>query len=136
MKFLFLGIAVFYHLFTNAQSDNNLSGTKWVLIKAVNRESTKSQYADSTCRTTLNFDHGQFYGFSGWNNFSGRYAISGKNELKMFDAVQTLMAGPPNCEFGETIGQHFTKVKSFMVKADTLIIFTNDSIKIFYNKIK
>jgi len=137
MKFLFLILTTFIYFFINAQPTINLSGTKWSLIKITNLTTNQSKSADAICGTTLHFDNKEQYsGFTGWNNYSGKYTITGENRLVMYNAVQTLMAGPSNCEFGETICGQFQNIKTFLIKADTLMLFTSDSNKITYKKIK
>jgi heat shock protein HslJ len=137
MKFLILILTTYFYHYTNAQPVNNLIGTRWSLIKITDLLENYSKSADTTCGAMLHFDDDrQFGGFTGWNSFSGKYSIHVNNEIKMDSVVQTLMAGPPNCEFGETSCGLFNKVKIFFLEADNLMLYTNDSIKITYKKIK
>jgi len=119
---------------TKQQSVNKLTNTKWSLVKVIKEEVT--QVADTTCRTTLNFnDSGHYTGYSGWNTFHGHYKInSNGGKLTMDNPIRTKRAGQPNCKLGETLFDNFPKVSNFVLHGDTLIIRTVNNVKIIYSK--
>jgi len=115
------------------QSVNKLAGTNWSLVKV--SKGTDTQFADTTCHTTLIFDQkGRYSGYSGWNTFSGKYSITSKGKLAMNNPIRTKRAGRPGCMLGETLYDYFPKVNSFSLWADTLMISTTDHIKMVYVK--
>jgi len=136
MKFLIFILSILLYLCTNTQHSYNLSGTKWSLIKITNLVTNQNQFADSTCKTTLNFINTIDYnGYSGWNQYNGHYTVKENNKLFMDLPFRTKRMGTRNCALGEKLYDHFPKAKAFIIKADTLFLFTNDSIKITFKKI-
>jgi len=100
-------------------------------------KTNQSQFADSTCKTTLNFINTVDYnGYSGWNQYNGHYTVKENNILSMDNPVRTKRGGSRNCVLGESLYNHYSKAEKFLVEENTLILFTNDSLLITFKKIK
>lgn len=119
----------------NFQTINKLANTQWLFVKLVNGE--KTQIADMSCGTTLNFDDkGQFNGFSGWNHFNGNYSATSKGKLSMDNPLRTKKAGLIKCKMGELLFDVFPNVEKYSIDSDTLYLCTADCTQMIYVKIK
>ena len=134
MKRATLLLIALYSLSTLAAT-NKLTGTKWYLVNVTKNNMTR--IADTTCHTSIYFDEdGKYYGYSGMNNFYGKYDITSERSLIMNIPGSTRRYGPPNCILGESLYECFPKVNRYILEEDHLVLFTIDSIRIVYRKEK
>ena len=87
-----------------------------------------------TVKITINFAEENFFGFSGVNNYFGKYTLSGDN-MKLSHVGSTLMAGPREAmekEF-EYISA-LDKVEKYQVQKDTLILTTSTGQQLIFKQ--
>ncbi len=133
MKILIL-VAIAFSLSFTKLPITNLVNTKWTFIKINDKKNNTTLLADSSCKTSLDFgSNGQYGGFSGWNNFNGNYLVK-KNHIQLNAPVGTKMAGPSKCKLGESLYLHYQNAKTYLLKVDTLKIFSLDSIELVFVK--
>jgi heat shock protein HslJ len=130
---LFMIIVYLIQISSPLTLSNILAGSKWSLLSVSAPESI--QFADTICRATLSFDgNGQYGGYSGCNAFGGKYSVNENGQLKMDIATETKRGCTHPCNFGEDVLGLFPNINMYILNADTLILITTDSIKIFYKK--
>lgn len=84
----------------------------------------------------IGFDEFNFYGFSGVNNYFGRYTLK-KNSLKLEVLGTTLMAGPSeNLQLEKTYLNKLDNVKKFKLINDDLILILKDGSELKYTPFK
>lgn len=97
-------------------NENILDGKEYVLIN--NQEDVK---------ITIGFAEDNFFGFSGINNYFGRYEVSGNN-IKFLTVGSTLMAGPENLSKLERIYiKKLENTKTYKIEKNNLILITSDN---------
>lgn len=87
-------------------------------------------------KISINFAEDNFFGYSGVNNYFGKYEVQGNN-LK-FDAIgSTLMSGPTKAMNAEVnYLNSLDKVNSFYFSKDQLVLKTTNGKKLLFNEIK
>lgn len=104
---------------------------KKVLGKSYVLSSSSKDY-----KISLNFAEDNFFGYSGVNNYFGKYEVQGNN-LK-FDAIaSTLMSGPTKAmnaeiDYLNSLGE----VNSFYFSKEQLVLKTINGKKLLFNEIK
>lgn len=84
----------------------------------------------------IGFDGDNFYGFSGVNNYFGRYERSG-SKLKLERMGATLMAGPTRLmEMEQNFFNELDSVKSYEQTKDCLILTLKDGKKLVFKENK
>nr|WP_307775785.1 META domain-containing protein [uncultured Cetobacterium sp.] len=84
----------------------------------------------------IGFDSDNFYGFSGVNNYFGRYEKSGKS-IKLERMGATLMAGPERLmDLEQNYYKELETVKKYSVKGDELTLITDDGKKMIFKENK
>lgn len=84
----------------------------------------------------IGFDGDNFYGFSGVNNYFGRYERSG-SKLKLERMGATLMAGPTRLmEMEQNFFNELDSVKSYEQTKDCLILILKDGKKLVFKENK
>jgi heat shock protein HslJ len=115
-------------------STSNLSDTSWNFIKLIDKKNNTTLLSDVSCKTSLSFDdQGKYSGYSGWNYFDGTYSAK-NNYIQLSDPARTKKAGLPQCEHGETLYLHYKNARTYSITADTLKIFSLDSIVIVLSR--
>ena len=90
----------------------------------VGKEYVLSTSTDNV-KITISFAEENFFGFSGVNNYFGKYTVSGNN-IKLSHVGSTLMAGPREAmekEFEYTSA--LDKVETYELDKNTLILTTS-----------
>ena len=87
-------------------------------------------------KISINFAEDNFFGYSGVNNYFGKYEVQGNN-LK-FDAIgSTLMSGPTKAMNAEiNYLKSLNEVNSFYFSKDQLVLKTTNGKKLLFNKIE
>lgn len=131
MKITTLIMALFFFGTPAKKSGNALTNTHWSFVKLVIGEVI--QEVDTTCGTTLKFDkNGEFNGFSGWNNFHGKYSVASKGKLTMDNPMRTKKAGVKGCKLGEMLFDLYSKVESYTIKSDSLYLCTKHCVQMVF----
>ncbi|WP_300393448.1 META domain-containing protein [Fusobacterium sp.] len=107
----------------NSKTTESLTGKEYVLTT-----STKD------VKITINFAEENFFGFSGVNNYFGKYTISG-DKIKLSHVGSTLMAGPREAmekefEYISTLD----KVEKYQVEKNTLIFTTTTGQQLIFKE--
>lgn len=118
MKKILLGLLLIFAFVgcsgLSTKTPESITGKEYVLSTSTD-----------TVKITINFAEENFFGFSGVNNYFGKYTLSGDN-MKLSHVGSTLMAGPR-----ETMEKEFeyisalAKVEKYKVEKDTLILTTS-----------
>ena len=131
MKIATIIMALFFFGTPAKKSGNALTNTHWSFVKLIIGETI--QEVDTTCGTTLNFDkNGEFNGFSGWNNFHGKYTVASKGKLTMDNPMRTKKAGVKDCKLGEKLFDLYPKIESYTIKSDSLYLCTADCVQMVF----
>ena len=111
-----LMISLFGCTSLSTKNENILNGKEYVLIN--NQEDVK---------ITIGFAEDNFFGFSGVNNYFGKYEVSGNN-IKFLTVGSTLMAGPENLSKLERIYiKKLENTKAYKIEKSNLILITSDN---------
>lgn len=87
-------------------------------------------------KISLNFAEDNFFGYSGVNNYFGKYEVQGNN-LKFEAIASTLMSGPTKAMNAEVnYLNSLDKVNSFYFSKDQLVLKTINGKKLLFNEIK
>lgn len=128
MKKILLGLLMIFALVgcsgISSKTTQSIVGKEYVLTT-----STKD------VKITINFAEENFFGFSGVNNYFGKYTISGDN-MKLSHVGSTLMAGPREAmekEF-EYISS-LDKVEKYQVEKDTLTLTTSSGQQLIFKEV-
>lgn len=128
MKKILLGLLMVFALVgcsgISSKTTQSIVGKEYVLTT-----STKE------VKITINFAEENFFGFSGVNNYFGKYTISGDN-MKLSHVGSTLMAGPREAmekEF-EYISS-LDKVEKYQVEKDTLTLTTSSGQQLIFKEV-
>lgn len=128
MKKILLGLLMVFALVgcsgISSKTTQSIVGKEYVLTT-----STKD------VKITINFAEENFFGFSGVNNYFGKYTISGDN-MKLSHIGSTLMAGPREAmekEF-EYISS-LDKVEKYQVEKDTLTLTTSSGQQLIFKEV-
>lgn len=128
MKKILLGLLMVFVLVgcsgISSKTTQSIVGKEYVLTT-----STKD------VKITINFAEENFFGFSGVNNYFGKYTISGDN-MKLSHVGSTLMAGPREAmekEF-EYISS-LDKVEKYQVEKDTLTLTTSSGQQLIFKEV-
>lgn len=128
MKKILLGLLMVFALVgcsgISSKTTQSIVGKEYVLTT-----STKD------VKITINFAEENFFGFSGVNNYFGKYTISGDN-MKLSHVGSTLMAGPREAmekEF-EYISS-LDKVEKYQVEKDTLTLTTSSGQQLIFKEV-
>ena len=114
--------------------DIDLTNTYWSLIKIENTAINRVNLADTTCGTTLHFDNdGKYNGYSGCNQYSGNCIIEDSQMISMDNPTRTKRGCP--CNLGESLFEYYPRTNQYRIQADTLILWTDNKIKITFKKI-
>lgn len=101
----------------------NLIGTEFIMVK-----NNKKQ------NITLGFNKDNYFGFSGVNNYFGKYKIDGKN-IKFDKMGATMMAGPiPDMKIEREYFDKLVTVVSYDLNNDKLTLKTSTGELIHYIK--
>lgn len=135
MKYLWIPLFALIGFITmSCLPEENLTGNKW-LFHAIENESpdVETIYADESCRIHLQFDNnGGFSGFSGWNNFRGKFTRGNDPELSMQRPSATKRAGDRKCKIGEQLFGIFPNVVKYEAVGDSLKLFTDNGKTLIY----
>lgn len=85
-------------------------------------------------KITINFAEENFFGFSGVNNYFGKYTVSGDN-IKLSHVGSTLMAGPR--EAMEKEFEYITaldKVEKYQISKNTLVLTTSTGEQLIFTQ--
>jgi heat shock protein HslJ len=135
MKITTLLFLTLISLYTDKQSVKTLTDTEWALIKITNLRTNQIQLADTSCKTTLHFESdGRYKGYSGCNNYNGKYSTINISEITMDNPCRTKRGCHPPCDLGETLFGHYPKATTYLMQEDTLVLWTIDSVKITFQK--
>lgn len=127
MKKLFLGLLMIFAFAgcsgLSTKTTETIVGKEYVLTT-----STKD------VKITINFAEENFFGFSGVNNYFGKYTLSGDN-MKLSHVGSTLMAGPREAmeqefEYITSLG----KVEKYQLQKDTLILTTSSGQQLIFKQ--
>lgn len=119
MKKIFLALMLLF-VFAGC---SNISTNK-TAETLVGKEYVLSTSTDNV-KITISFAEENFFGFSGVNNYFGKYTVSGNN-IKLSHVGSTLMAGPREAmekEFEYTSA--LDKVETYKLDKNTLILTTS-----------
>lgn len=87
-----------------------------------------------TVKITINFAEENFFGFSGVNNYFGKYTLSGDN-MKLSHVGSTLMAGPREAMEKEfEYVSALEKVEKYQLQKDTLILTTSSGQQLIFKQ--
>lgn len=87
-------------------------------------------------KISIKFAEDNFFGYSGVNNYFGKYQVEGNN-LKFSAIGSTMMSGPTKAMNAEiNYLDDLSKVNSFNFENDQLILKTINGKKLLFNKIK
>ncbi|MDP0493706.1 MAG: META domain-containing protein [Fusobacterium sp. JB021] len=87
-------------------------------------------------KISIEFAEDNFFGYSGVNNYFGKYQVEGNN-LKFSAIGSTMMSGPTKAMNAEiNYLDDLSKVNSFNFENDQLILKTINGKKLLFNKIK
>lgn len=87
-------------------------------------------------KISIEFAEDNFFGYSGVNNYFGKYQVQGNN-LKFSAIGSTMMSGPTKAMNAEiNYLDNLSKVNSFNFENDQLILKTINGKKLLFNKIK
>ena len=127
MKKILLGLLLIFAFVgcsgLSAKPEKNLIGKEYVL-------STSTEQV----KITINFAEENFFGFSGVNNYFGKYIVSG-DTIKLSHVGSTLMAGPKEAmekEFEYTT--FLSKVEKYKLEKDKLILISSEGEQLIFNK--
>lgn len=127
MKKILLGLLMIFALAgcsgLSSKTAESVVGKEYVLTT-----STKE------VKITINFAEENFFGFSGVNNYFGKYTVSG-DSMKFSHVGSTLMAGPRDAmekEF-EYISA-LDKVEKYQLQKDTLILTTSSGQQLIFKE--
>ncbi len=85
-------------------------------------------------KITINFAEENFFGFSGVNNYFGKYTVSGEN-IKLSHVGSTLMAGPREAMEKEfEYVSALEKVETYQLQRDTLILTTSSGQQLIFKQ--
>lgn len=88
-----------------------------------------------TVKITINFAEENFFGFSGVNNYFGKYTVSGDN-MKLSHVGSTLMAGPREAMEKEfEYVSALDKVEKYQLQKDTLILTTSSGQQLIFKEV-
>lgn len=133
ISIIILGLTVFFSSRTIAQK--SLANTGWSLIKITNPITNQTQLANFSCGTALRFEgNGNYNGYSGWNSYDGKYVVTDNSSLTMNNPFRTKRMGESNCKLGESLFDYFATTNKYLIKEDTLFLWTRDSVKIIFLK--
>ena len=128
MKKIFLSLLLLFAFvgcsgLTSTKTTETLVGKEYVLST-----STKD------VKITINFAEENFFGFSGVNNYFGKYTVSGDN-MKLSHIGSTLMAGPREAmekefEYTKLLGT----VEKYSLQDKTLILTTSTGQQLIFTQ--
>lgn len=117
MKKILLGLMMIFAFAgcssLNSKTSDSLVGKEYVLTTSTEE-----------VKITINFAEENFFGFSGVNNYFGKYTVSG-DSIKLSHVGSTLMAGPREAMEKEfEYVSNLDKVEKYEIQKDTLILTT------------
>ena len=110
LMFMFAGCSVL-----STKPADKLMGKEYILVDS-----------SDEVKISLNFAEENFFGFSGVNNYFGKYKVEG-NKLVINHVGSTLMAGPKQLMDTEyNYISKLDKVEKYKIEGKKLILTTND----------
>lgn len=110
LMFMFAGCSVL-----STKPADKLMGKEYVLVNS-----------SDEVKISLNFAEENFFGFSGVNNYFGKYKVEG-NKLNISHIGSTLMAGPKQLmDMEYNYISKLDKVEKYKIEGKKLILTTND----------
>lgn len=125
MGLLLMSIILFGGCSSLSNKNINVAGKEYILIQE-----------NSIPNVLIGFDDHNFYGFSGLNNYFGRYEKRG-NKIKLEKLGATLMSGSDKVMKMETeYLQKIDLVQTFNVEEDILVLNLSDGTKLRFKENK
>src|SRR6478609_6142373 len=119
----FIALLLLSALSLSAVDKNPLVNTRWQMISMTKIDTNESEYVDSRCTTTLEFNEERYSGRQGVDGYSGKYQLGENFNLTMEPPIDhRILTEGCHKFFRASLNSYYPKVVSFRIQNDSLFL--------------